>query len=274
MRFRRRLFGWKVLFTVTSRASVRLVRLYPALCGIPLNSKDATPYSNCARASRRTGRRPTRSRCPLATPSRLSAASGRRAFDQVLAERVGFEPTDRLHGQRFSRPPRSTTPAPLLMGPTLEVTPFETLAPRHPSPEPRYLRPLQRSLAMAGGRSQRQTSLHSGGEGGIRVAPRLEANRALGDLTPALGHQGSNPSSRARPPRPRALTTPNKSTFWRRGRDSNPRLSFPNTRFPGVHLRPLGHLSVTSRCARAGPGSHRPSPTAAKTSKEIAQKRA
>ena len=29
------------------------------------------------------------------------------------AEGVGFEPTDPLPGQRFSRPPRSTTPAPL-----------------------------------------------------------------------------------------------------------------------------------------------------------------
>ena len=33
--------------------------------------------------------------------------------DSILAERVGFEPTDRLRDQRFSRPPRSTTPAPL-----------------------------------------------------------------------------------------------------------------------------------------------------------------
>ena len=30
-----------------------------------------------------------------------------------LAEGVGFEPTVDLHPQRFSRPPRSTTPAPL-----------------------------------------------------------------------------------------------------------------------------------------------------------------
>jgi hypothetical protein len=33
-------------------------------------------------------------------------------------------------------------------------------------------------------------------------------------------------------------------TEWRRGWDSNPRLSFPNTRFPSVLLKPLGHLSV------------------------------
>ncbi len=30
-----------------------------------------------------------------------------------------------------------------------------------------------------------------------------------------------------------------------RGRDSNPRYSFPYTRFPGEPLQPLGHLSVT-----------------------------
>ena len=34
------------------------------------------------------------------------------------------------------------------------------------------------------------------------------------------------------------------SVEWRRGWDSNPRLSFPNTRFPSVLLKPLGHLSV------------------------------
>ena len=32
-----------------------------------------------------------------------------------MAERVGFEPTVLLLVQRFSRPPRSTTPAPLRM---------------------------------------------------------------------------------------------------------------------------------------------------------------
>jgi hypothetical protein len=33
-------------------------------------------------------------------------------------------------------------------------------------------------------------------------------------------------------------------TNWRRGRDSNPRYVLPHTRFPGVHLKPLGHLST------------------------------
>ena len=33
---------------------------------------------------------------------------------------------------------------------------------------------------------------------------------------------------------------------WRRGRDSNPRWTFAHTHFPGVLLRPLGHLS---KCA-------------------------
>ncbi len=40
-------------------------------------------------------------------------------------------------------------------------------------------------------------------------------------------------------------TLPNlvKHARWRRERDSNPRDSFPSTHFPGVRLRPLGHLS-------------------------------
>jgi hypothetical protein len=33
-----------------------------------------------------------------------------------------------------------------------------------------------------------------------------------------------------------------------RGRDSNPRNSFPFTHFPGVLLQPLGHLSVKLEC--------------------------
>ena len=35
---------------------------------------------------------------------------------KILAEREGFEPSERLRAQRFSRPPRSTTPAPLRDG--------------------------------------------------------------------------------------------------------------------------------------------------------------
>src|SRR6185503_13129948 len=31
---------------------------------------------------------------------------------------------------------------------------------------------------------------------------------------------------------------------WRREWDSNPRYGFPHTRFPSVHLQPLGHLSA------------------------------
>ena len=36
---------------------------------------------------------------------------------------------------------------------------------------------------------------------------------------------------------------PARQLKWRRGRDSNPRWSYPHTRFPSVLLRPLGHLS-------------------------------
>ena len=39
--------------------------------------------------------------------------SGLRMGESQMAEREGFEPSERLRAQRFSRPPRSTTPAPL-----------------------------------------------------------------------------------------------------------------------------------------------------------------
>ena len=38
---------------------------------------------------------------------------------------------------------------------------------------------------------------------------------------------------------------------WRRGRDSNPRWGLTHTRFPGVRLKPLIHLSVESRIVAA-----------------------
>jgi hypothetical protein len=49
--------------------------------------------------------------------------------------------------------------------------------------------------------------------------------------------------------------------MWRRGRDSNPRKVLPFTRFPGVRLKPLIHLSGTRNCSgvhalRAGAEPH------------------
>ncbi len=45
---------------------------------------------------------------------------------------------------------------------------------------------------------------------------------------------------------------------WRRGWDSNPRGACAPTRFPGVHLKPLGHLStrLLSRVATKRRGHH------------------
>jgi hypothetical protein len=48
------------------------------------------------------------------------------------------------------------------------------------------------------------------------------------------------------PERAGAAVLPNSSEKrWRRGWDSNPRLSFPNTRFRGELFRPLRHLSAS-----------------------------
>ncbi len=46
-----------------------------------------------------------RKKAPLGTSYRVR--------EWFVAEREGFEPSERLRAQRFSRPPRSTTPAPL-----------------------------------------------------------------------------------------------------------------------------------------------------------------
>ena len=86
----------------------------------------------------------------------------RRSPPGSMAERVGFEPTDRLHGQRFSRPPHSTTLAPLLV--------------RRP------LRALRRLLPQ------------NGGEGGIRTHGRVAPTHAFQACT--FDHSVTSPLNR------------------------------------------------------------------------------
>ena len=42
----------------------------------------------------------------------------------------------------------------------------------------------------------------------------------------------------------RLITSFNEIPVWRRGRDSNPRYRCRHTRFPGVPIKPLSHLSA------------------------------
>src|ERR1700692_4718698 len=76
--------------------------------------------------------------------------------------------------------------------------------------------------------------LSSGGEGGIT---RRSAPRPFGAALRAL--------SPLRRPRYRLIqTNENSPIIWRRGWDANPRPRLGVTHFPGVRLRPLGHLSI------------------------------
>ena len=52
------------------------------------------------------------------------------------------------------------------------------------------------------------------------------------------------------------------SVKWRRGWDSNPRTRLGVTHFPGVRLRPLGHLSSRSQGYRSGTGDQIPTTAA------------
>ncbi len=49
------------------------------------------------------------------------------------------------------------------------------------------------------------------------------------------------------------LPAPNMKGLWRRDRDSNPGYGLPYTHFPGVRLRPLGHLSAGNAGYTDGP---------------------
>ena len=69
------------------------------------------------RASRRRGRLTASPAQPSITTEKSGRSRIRRDISpSQVAERQGFEPWDPVKGQRFSRPPRSTTPAPLREG--------------------------------------------------------------------------------------------------------------------------------------------------------------
>ncbi len=90
---------------------------------------------------------------------------------RFLAERVGFEPTERFRDQRFSRPPRSTTPAPLLN--LLRVAALRT---------------------WRDGRAQ-----HDGGERGIRTLGRLSPTHTFQACS--LNHSDISPGNSFKDPR-------------------------------------------------------------------------
>ena len=68
---------------------------------------------------RRNGTQPLTLRAKARRPARpptgciMQTGAFARPRSADMADRVGFEPTEPLQAQRFSRPPRSTTPAPL-----------------------------------------------------------------------------------------------------------------------------------------------------------------
>src|SRR5258708_40208427 len=76
--------------------------------------------------------------------------------------------------------------------------------------------------------------LSTGGEGGIT---RRSAPRPFGAALRAL-------SPLRRTHDQLIQTNENLPIIWRRGWDSNPRTRLGVTHFPGVRLRPLGHLSI------------------------------
>src|SRR5712692_8162603 len=68
------------------------------------------------------------------------------------------------------------------------------------------------------------------------------AERVGFELEPGCAREPSGSAQAKSRASPASRGTGSKT--WRRGWDSNPRLSFPNTRFPSVLLKPLGHLSA------------------------------
>ena len=88
------------------------------------------------------------------------------------------------------------------------------------------------------------------GPGGVRSFPsprdpgRGEGSRGSGGFARELGRPGTPARSRWRAANDSVRSGGGRRREgWRREWDSNPRRSYPLTRFPVVFLRPLGHLS-------------------------------
>src|SRR3954466_7090544 len=67
-------------------------------------------------------------------------------------------------------------------------------------------------------------------------------------ILPAPGTQAKSEMAANTGPVCSSMSSENRPLLpsWRREWDSNPRYSFPHTRFPSVRLKPLGHLSLKS----------------------------
>jgi hypothetical protein len=85
----------------------------------------------------------------------------------------------------------------------------------------------------------------------------FQASRGRVSHRSRLGHKSVEPTGQLT----KSLTNTTQVGNWRRGWDSNPRSSFPDTRFRGELLQPLGHLSTFGdilmerrRCGNFGPG--------------------
>ena len=150
---RRRLFGWNVRFTAIFSQS----KLFLFLEYCRLRFQRNIPGSGQQQAQRASLR-----------PKHLFV-NDRALVGNGMAERVGFEPTDRSHGQRFSRPPHSTTLAPLRsLGSTAWLGSLRTC-----SPSSLLCRPAR-------SRSLRVTIRGPSGDQGVRMAERVGFEPTVG----------------------------------------------------------------------------------------------
>ena len=100
----------------------------------------------------------------------------------------------------------------------------------------------------------------SGGEGGsiqksLWAVLALRASRLRRSMPNRCVWSNLRFSSLGSQPKQERLQTEALLFRWRRGRDSNPRY-VAYTHFPGVRLRPLGHLSVGAEFSKLMPALH------------------
>src|ERR1700743_150022 len=91
------------------------------------------------------------------------------------------------------------------------------------------------------------------GHPGPRPAGALRASKiAPGDFVEPAGSNPTLTSLQTAALQPIKIAKLSE-TSWRRGWESNPRTRLGVTHFPGVRLRPLGHLSKAQQGYRSGP---------------------
>ena len=178
-------------------------------------------------------RRPRPARSPRASRSR---PGWRRPAPDADADRAGRSTPPSPPASRRRSPPPWRRPSRRLPARRVNLAPAGGVC-SYGKPTGNYAKPTP--VAVVNGTPCRPASTRDINRIPASIPPAFRARNALLGTLRSRFPRRNAAIRRFQRPVPRA----ERRRCWRRERDSNPRDGFPPTHFPGVRLRPLGHLS-------------------------------